>query len=260
MKHYTHNSTRLYPIHVYKQPLKPYEGGHGFVGVVLQTEDGTKLQCHVCGGLFRSLASHIQLAHEITAKEYRKKFSLMHNTALVSDVERVVRVDRMNDMRSKLDFLPDFRKGVDAAAKATRGKPYKMSLEVKNVRGSCLDQIVDKIKQFHADHGKTPTRYEFEDAYAWGKRYVRLAERTFGSWSKALKKAGLEMRTQENHGHQGKRWSDDEILELITLFRREEGREPSFSDFRRGYLPHPATVTRRFGSLDHARALADATF
>lgn len=250
---------KLYPIHVYKHPLKPNVGGHGFLGVVLQTEDGTKLQCHVCGKLFRSLASHIQLAHETSVKEYRKKFSLMHNTALVSDVERVVRVDRMNNLRATMDFVGNTVKANKASVLATKGKPYVMSLEVKNRRGSCPDQIIDKITQYHREHGKTPTRYEFEDAYAWGKRYVRLAERTFGSWSNALKKAGLEIRATEKREH-GKRWSDEEILELINLFRREEGRQPSFSDFRRGYLPHPTTVTRRFGSLDYARALAEASY
>lgn len=249
----------LYPIHIYKNPLKKNEGGYGYMGVMLQTKDGKKLQCHICGRLFISLHSHIKMAHEMSAKEYRKTYDLMHNTALVSDMERVKRSDRMVELRAsgkwKAGSPESLRKATEMSRLACKGKPFKMSLEVKNKRGCCPDQIIDKIQQFQRDFGNSPTRYQFEDAYKWGKRYTRLAERTFGSWGIALEKAGLKINN-ERKPQISRHWDRDEILEMIFLFWKEEGRIPRFSDFRRGYLPHPSTVARRFGSLEKARELA----
>lgn len=54
-------------------------------------------------------------------------------------------------------------------------------------------------------------------------------------------------------------WSEERILTAIRDFHAEEGRPPSYSDFRTDRLPDYATLWRRFGSIGIAisRALAD---
>lgn len=254
---------KLYPIHVYKEPLRTNAGGYGYLGAVLQTADGSKIQCHICGKLFRSLASHLTAAHKVSAKEYRKSYGIAHNTALVSDQERVVRADRFNEMVASGKITrgtqkDNWEKASKASVKACKGKKFELSLEVKNKRGSCPDQIIDKIQQFHKEFGFPPTRYQFEDAYKWGKRYVRLAENEFGSFRKAVIKAcgKAQEYKQPYPKKQGKDWSSEEIIEMIQLYYQEENRVPTFSDFRRGYFPHPSTIARRFGSLVKAREIA----
>jgi hypothetical protein len=46
---------------------------------------GSRIQCHVCGKAFHSLASHVWRAHDISAKEYRRIFGLHRRLGLVTD-------------------------------------------------------------------------------------------------------------------------------------------------------------------------------
>lgn len=45
--------------------------------------DGDRVQCHVCGGWYKSVASHAYLAHGLTADGYRAMFGLCAQTGLV---------------------------------------------------------------------------------------------------------------------------------------------------------------------------------
>lgn len=54
---------------------------HGELGSL--AEDGDRLQCHLCGQWYRSLAAHVLQRHHLTAHEYRAAFGLSTSTALV---------------------------------------------------------------------------------------------------------------------------------------------------------------------------------
>lgn len=47
---------------------------HGDLGV--RNDDGARVECHVCGGWFLSVASHSWAAHDVTMAEYRAAFGL----------------------------------------------------------------------------------------------------------------------------------------------------------------------------------------
>ena len=53
----------------------------GELGVLVH--EGDTVQCHACGGYFRSLASHAFLAHGLRGAEYRALFGLRRRTPLI---------------------------------------------------------------------------------------------------------------------------------------------------------------------------------
>lgn len=73
--------------HAKKRPSpSPVGQGEGLppLGQVITSEDGMTVQCHICGGWFKSLPSHIRLAHEITAADYKEEFELARGKSLWS--------------------------------------------------------------------------------------------------------------------------------------------------------------------------------
>ena len=56
--------------------------GHGRYGYL--DGDDERIICHECGKSYKSLAAHIQLAHEMRADDYREAHGLPRGTALVS--------------------------------------------------------------------------------------------------------------------------------------------------------------------------------
>lgn len=52
------------------------------IGMVIHSDDGNALQCHVCGAWKRSLGQHSALVHNLTAAEYRERYGLNAGTSL----------------------------------------------------------------------------------------------------------------------------------------------------------------------------------
>jgi len=66
-------------------PLGDWEGPiYGELGVLAVDEDGQQVQCHICGGSFRSVGVHAVQAHQVSAREYKAIFGLRLGTALVA--------------------------------------------------------------------------------------------------------------------------------------------------------------------------------
>jgi len=251
----------------YKEPLKPLKKPyHGYEGAVMVTSDGTKMQCHICGELFPNVAQHSWRAHKIKAKEYKLKFKLMTETSLVSESER----DRMKiaSMRWWLKMTPAERlrakkrfKLTSRNAKQGRKKGSKNRLESNNKKGTCPDQIADQIKKCAEAIGTSPSADDFL-RWSGSMRFVGLARYRFGSWSKAVKyakltpKGKLKRKGGTNPGMNNRRYTDDELLELLSIFHQETGKIPSYTDCRRGLLPSGDSYRKRFGSFKNARKKA----
>lgn len=64
-------------------PLEPERGDGGF-GIWGQiTDDGDKLLCHECGRWYQGLGTHIALAHDMTARDYKLAYGLPLTKGLV---------------------------------------------------------------------------------------------------------------------------------------------------------------------------------
>lgn len=250
----------------YKEPLKKVVGGFGYEGVLLSTIDGKEVQCHICGELFSNVAKHTISVHKDitpTAHAYKEKFKLAFETALISEVERERRKEE--GFRFWASMTPEQRRrhveliNRKAAAWLKKNPDYhkqpKIQLETKNKRGTCPDQLLEKIRVVAKKLGKTPSKTEFINHYD-SQRFLHLIYATFGSWLKAVELAGLSKRPRVEHMGDKNRYSDDELLEFLTLFHQENGKIPSYTDARRKLLPDAAIYERRFGSFAKARELA----
>lgn len=253
----------------YKEPLKKVENGHGYQGALLGTIDGTKVQCHMCGDLWADLAKHVLMSHKkevAGVREYKERFGLAFETALVSEEIRMLRkAESLKQWYSMSASEKETmrRKSREGYRKWLRenGRKFnqpKQQLETKNVRGTCPDQLLAKILACKEDIGYTPSKVDFIKWDNNSQRYVHLIYKTFGSWKEAVKKAGLTPKSIRQNG--GKRnYSDEELLDSLSSFKDEFGKIPSASDCRRGFLLDYNIYVRRFGSFPNARKLAGIT-
>ena len=250
----------------YKEPLRKVKKGFGYQGVLLGTVDGTGLQCHICGKIFAGLSAHIRQAHKVSIPDYRKTFELAGSTRLVSESER----QRLK--MATLKWLQSMSKAEKDAFWANRMKSFRAwekisakersrlmshphTLETKNKRGICPDQLLETIKEVKKSLGRTPSKKEFIDHWE-SQRYVHLIYKTFGSWEKAVKMAGLSLRKHTIIGGHKRRYSNEELLEYLQIFYKEERKIPTHTDCLRGIIPGYATYRRAFGSLPKAREAA----
>lgn len=244
----------------YKMPLKKVEKGYGYYGALTFDVTG-KLQCHVCGALYDHLAFHVK-QHKLNTKTYKEKFKLAPMTALISEGQR--EVYKMQAMERFLTMTPEQKADRMKKSKAGWKKWYDSlegahnfsSLETKNKRGICPDQLIELIKGAQVHYGHVPSLPEFQNFYHT-QRYDTPIRRTFGSWHKGIMAAGMQPKEKSSpKGLPRHRYTDDELLDLLTGFYQENGVTPSASDCRRGFLPDNGVFIRHFGSFPEARRRA----
>lgn len=243
----------------YKEPLAeiPKKEGFGFWGTLLVTTDGESVQCHICGKLFSNLAGHITHGHQMKVADYKEKYKLARKTALVSESERMRLKEGMLEMLKNMTPAQK-RKQIEGMKKFARERAFNkftIRLETKNKRGTCPDQLLDKIKEVARKLGKTPTSKEFIRECGT-QRYKHLIFKTFGSWNKAIEMIGLNQEPARNALGKRPKWSDEELIEYLIDFTATNKKLPTQSDFDRGLLPDYQTYIRRFGGISKAREKA----
>lgn len=255
---------RFLTFYNYKEPLKKVSNGFGYMGVLLGTIEGDQVQCHICGELFADMARHVIGAHKDvveSAHDYKTMFGLAYETALISESERDRR--KLEGMRAWKAMSVMQRTRLIAQRKrnfkkylAERGaRQPKITLETKNKRGTCPEQLLEKITACAKAIGHSPSKKDFIDYYG-GQRFYHLIKATFGEWKRAIEKAGLEVKKAEKRTSSRRKYSNDELLDTLSNFYQETGKIPSHTDARRGLIPDSTIYVRRFGSLPKARALA----
>lgn len=234
----------------YKEPLTKFKGGHGYNGVLSYSKDRDKIQCHFCGKLFRSINNgHLMKVHGLTASEYKEKTQLSLSASLVGEGTRQKLLDRPynpNHMQ-ELKKVWEKRREIIKSTGQDPQKHHKISLEIKNKRGTCPDQLLDIIEKTVKSYGRTMTQEEFLKFHA-GK-YLGSIRNTYGTWTNALAKLGL--RTNKTPDH-----TRESLLGEMKNFYRVHKRTPRWSDFQRGLLPDANAYYRQFKGLNHARLLA----
>ncbi len=74
--------------------------------------------------------------------------------------------------------------------------------------------------------GYTPTKQEYDATRGRGPTSTIIGQR-FGSWSKGLRAAGLEIRRRETD-----RWTTEQCIEGIRLVAKLIGHTPRDADYR----------------------------
>lgn len=241
----------------YKEPLRPVEDGFGFFGTIAQTEEGEEVQCHICGGTYSNLGHHAWVRHGIKAREYRIKYQLGLRTPLCSDVwsNKCKEIKMLAWNKLSEEEKDDRRNMMRLAQEKTIRVGVGRSLEALNKDGMCPDQLIEKIQSLNIKLGHSPTHKEFEEEY--NGKYVGAIRRTFGSWDGAKHMAGLNLNKSGSViPHNRSQYSNETLLEFLRSFYKEKGLRPTFSDWRRGFLPSYYLYKHRFGGIEKARLLA----
>lgn len=261
----TAQSDQYLTIKNYKEPLKKAVDGYGYLGALSVSIDGERVQCHQCGGLFRNLGPHIRHIHKTTVTDYRKKYQLSPTTALLSESEREARKqallkwmaelspEKLADMRKRAK--EGWRKWYKEAKRSGEFNRFKITLEKKNERGTCPDQLLEKIKQVKEKLGHTPSVQEFI-IETGGQRYKHLIFTTFGSWKNALKILGLEPKEKVENGGRHYQWTKEALIDALQVFAQEHRTIPTATDCKRDVLPDWKLFKRHFGSFEQARVEA----
>lgn len=249
-------------LHHYKEPLIKVKNGEGFgyYGALSSSRDGNFVQCHICGKLFKDLGSHVRQKHRMPLSEYREKFQLAYTTSLISESERERRkngtLEWLKNMseEEKIKLRNKQRKGFLKYLKE-RGERIqpKIQLETRNKRGTCPEQLLEKIREAKEKLGHTPSKHDFI-RYCGSQRYVHLIYKIHGSWKKAIEMCGYKI--SDKKGGSPKRYEDKELLEYLKIFYIENNKIPTITDFRKGLLPDYETYRKRFGSIYKAREMA----
>lgn len=169
----------------YKDPLMPVWEGYGYVGTVAFNEEQTHTQCHICGYFFRSLGVHIYKAHNMKVRDYKHRFSIMQKTSLIaanSATAKVLHAGPVASVEERVAILSQYW---------GKYKNQPETMEQKNIKGRCPEQLLAKILKLTDDLGKVPTRREFIVRYRDGGDLASIY-RTFGSWNGAIKELGLQ--------------------------------------------------------------------
>ena len=240
----------------YKDPLSEVENGYGYVGALAQTEEGDKVQCHICGELFYNLGAHIFNTHNMKSRDYREKFGLGLRTPLCSDKaseDYKQRALKIYNSLSESERQAKKEQMAEVGRNAPK-RPRTLTAEELNRKGICPDQLIDKIQVCAAALGHTPSKIEFDKYYST-ERFFQPIIRTFGSWSNALKTAGYLPKRARTGGTMP-RYTDEDLLRLMKEYAERTKRTPTAVDCHRGYLPSFKVYQKRFGSIKKARLLA----
>ncbi len=296
----------------YKSPLMPFEGGHGYVGALVFDGETDKIQCHFCGQWFDALGNHLAREHGMDAAYYKKAVGLNISTALINEKTRAKLI--ANGMEKRKKNLKS-RKGThhSAATRARISATLKENRdENKNLRGTCPDQLIDRLQKQYLKLGRTPTTNEIT--------YIKALEKTYGSLKEACMVAGIPYRRpgqNRNYNHliihtkesitdaiakfyqtEGRiptqreigkgiasaagryggikllttravaadgiykahtkirRYTKDELIRFLARFKEINNRYPSYSDCKRGLLPHLSRYSHNFGSWKNALKIA----
>jgi len=236
----------------YKEPLRKFENGYGYKGVLSYSKDRDMVQCHFCGRLYKNVGSHAYFTHGYTRNEYKDKTGLEHNTALVGEGTRTKLILAHKDTDS-FSHVGKSREEINShmtamSKKADRSNNGKWSLERRNKHGLCPDQLLDRVKTLETKLGRRPTAKEYAKEYGSYQSIITV----YGTWNTALEKADIRTYTEEKSGRSSPEW----LLSQLQDFYKKYGRTARTSDGRRGLVPSHQIYHKVFGSFNNARILA----
>lgn len=225
----------------YKEPLQKVDNGFGYIGTIGSAEDGSKIQCHICGSMFVALGQHVRQAHKLSAHDYKAKFQLGLTTSLESEGARKVRMSNYQNLWSeeRKDKLRRISHDIGRNSGAKKGhNPWH--LERRNREGKCPDQVLKRVTDLAAELGRTPSYLDFTAKY--GHEFMGPIRTLYGGWTKVVRAAGMIPVNEANT------FDRVQMLVAINDFRFKYGREPLWSDFKRNPMfPDTSIYHRVFG-------------
>lgn len=160
--------------------------------------------------------------------------------------DRHARVDSSTILRR----LGDWRHALELAGLGHRysGRSVSQNMRDQRTRTLADDELLSELRRVAADlDTATLTREQFRQ-HAAGVSDAGVTRR-FGSWSEAIRRAGLELAPL------GRRWTDDDYFENLLAVWTNYGRAPTYAEMNRP----PSRITngayaKRWGTWTRAKA------
>lgn len=231
-------------------PLKQISDGHGYYGVVLRDKSRDLLQCHICGIWRKGISQHVNNAHQMLSREYKKKFGLPMAFPLVSrETSRKMSSQALKEKRLEhLNKVRNLKKLCSIRGRRrSRIMKYAMNNSAfQNKHGVCEEQIMRRFLVVADAVGKEPSQrdlIEFDHSL-WA--VIRRRYKTINNFRRKnnfsiVKRADI--------------FTDEQLIAELRKFIIKNKRIPNSSDFRQG-SPNVETFRDHFGSWNRAFVLA----
>lgn len=221
-------------------PFEEVKDGFGFYGVLMLDKKSDLVMCHICGKWYSHLSAHIFRSHNIRSDEYKEMFGLYYNTAMVSERIRLEMAERIIKMRKK---NPEkfCSHGFKNGHKKQAGRRTPTSVALRNKRGRCDKQLIEKVRLCAKKIGHTPTLMELCKEYGFGfdrliYRYLKMP------YEKVCEEAGIMPVRNSNNGFTRKF-----VVKTLTDFYNKHHRFPITTDMKRGMSPYHESIIRAMG-------------
>ena len=179
--------------------------------------------------------------------ELQRVADLVHEPTLTrAAFDRHARVDSSTILRR----LGDWRRALERAGLAHRysGRTVSQNMRDQRTRALTDDELLGELRRVAADLGTTTLTREQFRGKSGGVSDAGVTRR-FGSWSEAIRRAGLEVTPL------GRRWTDDDYFENLLAVWTHHGRAPTYAE-----MNHPPSritngaYAKRWGTWTRAKA------
>jgi len=169
----------------YKEPFMKFKsefGSFGFEGVLLFDGTSDKVQCHLCGDWFKSLPHHIFREHNMRSSYYKSLVGLRQTTALIGESTREKLILSAINSKKVNNLIPGRQKTNEQREKISYTLKNSCR-ETQNERGTCPEQLIERLKTRAKELGRCPTQREIS--------FLPTLTKVYGNFREACIIAGL---------------------------------------------------------------------
>jgi len=262
MKENINLESDLFPIYKPLPPFIKFPMGYGYMGVIMQSSRTGKIQCHLCGKLFKSVGRHVSHAHDMSGEEYKELIGLNKFTPLVCE-------NTSSKMRENYIMLPSAEK--EKKIETLRKNNYKLHhggnyvkkikgekcrLQMNNKFGTCELQAKHYFWEEYKKLGRIPTYKDMTPRLKW------LVHSRFNSYDEALVRWGIdenEIAAKKLIGKQNAvearrknnffpKYNKNKLILSIIDYYKKNDRLPTWEESRRIGFPHRSVWKRLLGT------------
>lgn len=203
--------------------------------------------------------------HHTEEVKERIRQTLKQNRAEIQNVNNTCPeqlLTRLTDLYNKLGRTPTsdeitFQEALERVYGSRKvacemaGIPYRKSgenLSYENRRKWTIESMTSLVKRFYKTNKRLPRVTELPKGMQNALKYYGGKEPIY---KRALSEDGVYEKVEMSFSY-----TNDELLRFLRVFAQINKRKPSYSDCKRGLLPHLSRYSYRFGSWKKALALA----
>jgi hypothetical protein len=252
----------LFPLYKPEPPFMEYSGGYGFMGVLLQSKETGKIQCHLCGRMFKNVARHVQHAHDIDDGGYKDEVGLNKHVPLVCESTSQKLRESFTSLspekkEKRIRLLTRNNKRLHTENRYVK-RSKGVSVQYQNQYGTCDLQAKHAFWKEYTALGHVPTNNEMSG------RLKSLVYTRFKSYDEALRAWGIgeeELLSYKTYSR-GKtkiaraksnffpKYEKEVVDKQYREFYHQNKRLPTWTEARRLGFPCRTVFKRLYGTYD----------